>query len=340
MRTRSDHSDAVARRLALLRADIAQSAGDPAGPAVPSVGRAGLARGRPEEPRRASGVSHGPERERVETPTVAPGVVETALLPAEVAPSSVPSPGRHAARRSVQLVPEPLRGRVQVGPWHLVVVAVVVVVALVVTCWWLVRGHSSEVATPVSIGSASPLTSAAPAGSPSGSVEPVLTPDASGVVAPSAGAGEGTVTVDVEGRVRRPGIAVLPTGARVIDAIKAAGGATARRHLRGLNLAAVLSDGQQIVVGAGTVPPTVPDSSGGAGDVGGTEPGAVPDALVDLNTATSEQLETLPGVGPVTAQSILDWRAANGGFTSVDELLEVDGIGPVTLEEITPHVTI
>lgn len=155
------------------------------------------------------------------------------------------------------------------------------------------------------------------------------------------------MTVDVEGAVRRPGIVVLPTGSRVVDAIRAAGGAPHRRTLGGLNLAAVLGDGQQIVVGTGTGAATGAGSAtGGAGSATGgastgtTPQGPVPGALVDLNTATAEELDTLPGVGPVTAQSILTWRQQNGGFTSVDELLSVSGIGPATLAKLTPYVTV
>jgi competence protein ComEA len=146
------------------------------------------------------------------------------------------------------------------------------------------------------------------------------------------------VTVDVEGRVRRPGIVILPAGSRVTDALDAAGGVPHRRALRGLNLAAVLTDGQQIMVGQKTSqsanlgPTSIGASPAGASPAGG--------APVNLNTATAEQLDTLPDVGPVTAQSIIEWRAENGGFTSVQELLVVDGIGPVTMKKLAPHVTV
>jgi competence protein ComEA len=125
---------------------------------------------------------------------------------------------------------------------------------------------------------------------------------------------------------------VLRSGSRVVDAIRAAGGAPHRRDLSALNLAAVLADGQQIVVGGGSPPAVAPSDP--------TSSGAPTGGLVNLNTATAEQLDTLPDVGPVTAQSILSWRAANGGFSSVDELLEVDGIGEATLAKIAPHVTV
>jgi competence protein ComEA len=144
------------------------------------------------------------------------------------------------------------------------------------------------------------------------------------------------VTVDVAGKVRHPGIAVLDAGSRVVDALEAAGGAKAGVDLAGLNLARVLVDGEQVVVGerppggvgASATPPPGPPSGGG------------PATLVNLNTATEAELDTLPDVGPVTAASILAWRDQHGGFTSVDELLEVDGIGEVTLGKLAPLVTV
>ena len=127
------------------------------------------------------------------------------------------------------------------------------------------------------------------------------------------------------GKVRRPGIVVLDTGARVVDALEAAGGERKGVDLSTLNLARVLVDGEQIVVGATQAAvPAVPSGS--------AVPGA-PTTLVNLNTASQAELETLPDVGPVTALAILAWRDEHGGFTSVDELLEVDGIGETTLEQ-------
>ena len=155
----------------------------------------------------------------------------------------------------------------------------------------------------------------------------------------TAGAAAAEVVVDVVGKVRRPGIAVLPAGSRVVDALKAAGGARPGVGTDSLNLARPLTDGEQIVVGrsaALTAPP-----AGSAGTSAGTpSTAASPTALVNLNTADQVALETLPGVGPVTAAAILQWRTEHGGFTAVEELLEVSGIGDATLAEIAPHVTI
>jgi len=141
------------------------------------------------------------------------------------------------------------------------------------------------------------------------------------------------VTVDVAGRVRRPGVISLPAGSRVIDALHRAGGPRGHVDLTPLNLARVLTDGEQILVGRNALP--------GLAASAAAEPGQPPGGpLVDINTATEDQLEQLPGVGPVTAQKILTWRGAHGRFSSVDELLEVDGIGDKTLADLAPYVTL
>lgn len=143
-----------------------------------------------------------------------------------------------------------------------------------------------------------------------------------GAAGSEAGAGGGVV-VDVSGKVRSPGILRLPAGSRVADALKAAGGVRPGADLDGLNRARLLIDGEQVVVGApATAPPAVPGAGAAAGPTG-----ASPAAPVGLNTATAEQLDGLPGVGPVLAQHIIDYRTEHGGFRSVDELREVNGIG-------------
>ncbi len=127
---------------------------------------------------------------------------------------------------------------------------------------------------------------------------------------------------------------MLDAGARVIDALEAAGGARPGVDLTSLNLARLLVDGEQIVVG-------VAAPTGVAGAAACRSHRAPPTGpLVNLNTADQALLETLPEVGPVTAEAILAWRTEHGGFTAVDELLEVDGIGDATLATITPHVTV
>lgn len=147
------------------------------------------------------------------------------------------------------------------------------------------------------------------------------------------------LVVDVGGKVREPGIYKLPAGARVADALKAAGGVRPGTDVRGLNRARRVVDGEQILAGS------APAGGGGAAEPGGgTEGagaagGATPGGPVSLSSATVEQLETLPGVGPVLAQNIVEYREEHGGFTSVDQLQEVDGIGDRRLADIKPKVS-
>jgi competence protein ComEA len=133
----------------------------------------------------------------------------------------------------------------------------------------------------------------------------------------------GDVVVDVTGAVARPGVYRLPAGSRVEDAVRRAGGATGEAHLEAINRAARLADGQQVVV-----PERLP---GGA--VGGAAPGSE-EGPISLGTATVEQLDTIDGIGPVTAQKILEYRDGQGGLASVEQLDEVSGIGPATMESL------
>ena len=137
------------------------------------------------------------------------------------------------------------------------------------------------------------------------------------------------LVVHVVGAVRRPGLYRLQHGARTADAVTRAGGATRRADLALVNLAAPISDGTQVVV-----PRKPPPQAPGAASAGGTAGPAGPTGPVHLNTATLEQLDALPGVGPVTAQKILDHRQQHGAFSSVDDLDAIPGIGPARLEQL------
>ena len=151
-----------------------------------------------------------------------------------------------------------------------------------------------------------------------------------------------TVTVHVAGQVVNPGVYAVPSGGRVADAVVAAGGTSTEADVEQLNLAARISDGERIYVPKkGEPAPAVitgsPPNGGGTAAGGAKAPPAGP---LDLNTATAEQLEALPGVGPATSKAILAYRASHGRFRSVTELLEVPGIGPAKLEALRPMVRV
>ncbi len=141
----------------------------------------------------------------------------------------------------------------------------------------------------------------------------------------SSGGQGSDVVVDVTGAVRRPGVYRLPAGARVTDAVDRAGGASGEALLEAINLAARLADGQQVVVPERS-PSGAPVSAAGASSA---EAGPI-----SLGTATVEQLDTIDGIGPVTAQNIVDFREQHGGLSSVDQLDQVSGIGPATMESL------
>lgn len=229
-------------------------------------------------------------------------------------------------------------------PRALAALAVVLVAAAVLAGAHFWSGRPEGVRAPDSVSEAGhtavPRADVDPASGGAGAPEPSPGP------APAVGATGGRIVVDVSGKVRRPGIHRLPSGARVTDALEAAGGVRPGVDLDGLNRARVLVDGEQILVGA---PPGTfaaggagGGGAGGAGGAGGG--GAGPTATgpatgpVSLSGATVDQLETLPGVGPVLAQHIVDYRTQHGGFRSVDELHEVTGIGDRRFADLQPLV--
>lgn len=179
-------------------------------------------------------------------------------------------------------------GRVDPGRSGVLALVAVAVVAALVAGGVLLRGRPQEVSAPTVLASGGPLPGA-------------------------SAAADGQVVVAVAGKVRKPGIVRLPAGSRVDDAVRAAGGLAPGASPGLLNLARRLVDGEQVLVGVEAAP-----GGPGAPAAGG---------LLDLNTATAEQLDDLPGVGPVLAERIVDWRTEHGRFASVDQLREVSGIG-------------
>jgi len=295
----------------------------------------------------AGWVPHRASVDPFQAPTVvAPTVVARQNLAPSLERPTNPAPtlednGRHRRpappKPAILTVPVALRG-VRARPRRLAVLGflVLLVTAVVVLGVRVVWARSSAQPQPV----------AATAHGPPGGLVSRTVPAAFA----SAGASglptvAGVLLVHVVGQVRRPGVVRLPPGARVLDAVKAAGGATSSADLNHLNLARLVADGEQIVVpkpgenlSAGGVP-----GAGGAG-AGSAGPGSsgvgTIGVLIDLNTADASALDSLPGVGPVLAQRILDWRAQHGRFSSVDELNEVSGIGDKLLAQIGPKVTV
>jgi competence protein ComEA len=235
--------------------------------------------------------------------------------------------------------------RVRVGAFDpgrrgLAVLAVAALLAAAAGAWFFIR------ATPRadSASNADPAVAAAstPAVPPSASGGwPALTSGAPGGSTPSAAT---VIVVDVVGRVAKPGIFTLPAASRIFDAIAAAGGALPGTDLTALNLAGKLIDGEEIFVG---IPPPSGSAAQTAGGVVGGDTGAGPatagttkPSVVDLNSASLTDLETLPGVGAVTAQRIIDWRTQHGRFTSVVQLQQISGIGPSKYASLVGRVKV
>ncbi|MEI4273629.1 ComEA family DNA-binding protein [Klenkia sp. LSe6-5] len=230
--------------------------------------------------------------------------------------------GRHrAAGPATRVDPGPHGART------LWVVAVAAAVLVAGWSWWT----RPEVSPVDAVGDSVALP-AASTGSPTGSTGPGATPTRSPV--PTAA----QIVVDVVGQVVDPGLVTLPAGARVADALTAAGGLLPGADPASINAAAVLTDGQQVAVG---VPGAGGSSTGGSGSGGGGGGGGSgTGGPVDLNTATPADLDGLPGIGPVLAQRIVDHRTEHGRFTSVEQLDDVGGIGPALFAQLAPLVTV
>ncbi|MBX9981804.1 MAG: hypothetical protein CK429_11065 [Mycobacterium sp.] len=222
------------------------------------------------------------------------------------------------------------RLRADPGRGGAIALAVIAALAVLITVFTLARDRPS------------PVTSA--------KLPPVERVSSTGPKASSTPGPDRPVVVSVVGLVHKPGLVTLAPGARIADALQAAGGPVDGADTVGLNMARPLGDGEQIVVGlaptagkppvlgssVGTGGPAAP--AGGPSTSGRPKPG--PRDAVDLNTATVEQLDGLPGVGPVMAAAIVAWRQAHGRFTNVDQLAEVDGIGPARLDKLRSLVRV
>ena len=253
-------------------------------------------------------------------------------------PVQEPPPDEHTA----SVLPEPPEaGQEQAASWrdklalkraHIVALAVLLAVVAATLAFTLSKSNATEVTPQPALS-----TSAAPAGEP--------TPAGSEQAAsPSAPPSPTTIRVHVAGAVATPGVVTLPGEAIVVDAIQAAGGFTDDAVPGDLNLAAPVTAGMQVKVGRRGEESHIV-AAGNAAPPGDAEPpdghgsgGA--DGRVNLNTATAQQLEALPGVGPVTAAAIVAWREEHGGFTATSELQEITGIGPKTFSKLEPHVTV
>ncbi|GAA5022081.1 ComEA family DNA-binding protein [Actinopolymorpha pittospori] len=282
---------------------------------VPSVDAAARARGVPGQEEASEPVGEfGADKETADV---------DAALRREPTPEGLVEPrATHRARAASAVEAVSLAWTLRRG--HVVAVAVLLLVAVLGAGVMVLRSRPvrEEVPDPPA---ASVVTSPRP--SPVAASGPAL-------VTPSPT----PVVVHVAGKVRKPGVVHLPAGSRVVDAVTASGGALPGTDLDTVNLARQLVDGEQVLVGV-TPPPgsQLPPSNGPGGGPGVPTPGG---ELVDLNTATAAELETLPGVGPVLAQRILDFRAEHGRFLSIEDLREVSGIGEQKYVDLQARVRV
>lgn len=341
---------------------------------------AGDVRVTPDRAARVFGVSTASGAPGVPTPTTPAGLSGwTPEQPGPPGPGGIGrllGHGRHRGESSLrERLPAPagLRGAItRPSPRAVLGLSVIVLIALSVI---LLRVWRAEASTPAMDPIGAPptptaLVSRAPAanaqalgpGSPAGSAslsapaalgaggEPAPAGAASGAL--DGAAARGVVTVHVVGAVRRPGVVRVPHGGRLLDAVQQCGGAVPGADLSAVNLARVLTDGEQVVVpvrgqamtgpGPGGPGPGGP-GAGSSGQPAQAGPGTAspsPGGLVNLNTANAATLDTLPGIGPTLAGRIIEWRTKNGRFTAVDELAEISGIGEKVLSRLRPLVTV
>lgn len=217
---------------------------------------------------------------------------------------------------------------------HIPAMVVIVVLALGLTLFSIMRAQSQTLPLAVTQAAPPPIAQNPSAGVPEG--------------APSVAASAAQLEIHVAGAVKKPGVVLLEPGARVHDAIDAAGGVRKGVKTGMLNLAQPLSDGQQVFVGSGQeesgvrsgVQGPADDGAGGGAGAAGAGGAGAGTGPVNLNTASASELEQLPGVGPVMAGKIVDWRTSHNRFSAVTELQEIDGVGPKTYERLAPLVTV
>ncbi|MFE5632128.1 helix-hairpin-helix domain-containing protein [Streptomyces sp. NPDC056543] len=273
----------------------------------------------------AAGPAVSPPSSSPQTPPAPPsewGAREVVAPPGH--PEERVAPGRWERLRLAlgERLPVWVHTRCGLEPRTLAALAVVLVVAAGFAGRYFWTGRPQAVRAPE-------IVRAAPV--PESGATPVVS------TVPTSAAPPPGVVVDVSGKVRRPGVLTLPAGSRVADALRAAGGVRPGTDLTNLNRARILMDGEQVAVGV----PAAAVVGGGGGAVVGTGSGAAAGtraAPLSLNTATVEQLDTLPGVGPVLARHIVDHRTEHGGFKSVAELREVNGIGERRFADLSPLV--
>lgn len=272
--------------------------------------------------------------------------------------------GRHRPPPRVLTLPVALRGaRVAVSVRAVIAFLVLLAVAVVFFAVRVARAEEAAAPRPVPAGegvvgrSSVPSAFASGASGPASNLSGTVAVPSSESASASPRGSPGRLVVDVVGQVAHPGVVTVPDGSRVVDVLTAAGGALPNADVQRLNLARVVADGEQLFVPRpGETPPAAVDAVGGAGSGSGSGSGSGngpgggsgsgsgggsgPAAPVNLNTANLAALDTLPGVGPVLAQRILDWRSQHGRFSTVDELGEVSGIGDKLLEQIRPRVRV
>lgn len=261
-------------------------------------------------------------------PTDDPG----ATAPGRPAPVE-PAPGR-APRELLANWRDTAGARWHATTWPMRVGGLVLALVAAGAAWWLVRPPAHA-----RIEDLLPRAGASGTGATGPSVVGA-SGAATGIAVATTTAAPGLV-VHVVGAVRAPGVVRVPTGARVLDAVDAAGGLLPDADVARVNLAARLVDGQRVAVPAvGEPVPVAVDATGGAPAGAGAPGVASPAAPIDLNEATEAQLETLPGIGPATAAAIVAHRTQHGPFRSVDALTDVRGIGPAKLEQLRAYLVV